>query len=282
MFFCQTVPSSSTRLACSMESMPAWMAHLMPWVPWAWAAILRPVAWAVSAAIFEFFESCIARRRAYRPAQDPARREDLDHIDAVLDLGADGLAHLLGAVGDREVALVGEHHDAGLRRIVVEVAVAAGDRDAGPGGDDARAGNESCIDAVAEIDREKRQRADVANGGEAGVESLLGVDHPGDGGIEGRVFEVPDGVVAVGAGAQMGVAVDQARKDVGVGEICYLRAWRNCESGGFDRLDALTFDDEHHVGVICPALAVKQFASFDVGGLRGLSEGGEGRQREQA
>ena len=48
--FGEAMPSSSTSEACSMESMPASMAHLMDCVPWAWAAILRPAWCAVSAA----------------------------------------------------------------------------------------------------------------------------------------------------------------------------------------------------------------------------------------
>ena len=87
----------------------------------------------------QFFEAVLRSAGLIAFAQHPARGEDLDHIDAIFHLGADSLAHLLGAVGDPKVTLFREHHDAGLRRIIVQVAVAAGDGYAWPGSDDARA-----------------------------------------------------------------------------------------------------------------------------------------------
>ena len=46
---------------------------------------------------------------------------------------------------------------------------------------------------------------------------FLALTTPVDGGVEGRAFEVPDGIVAVGAGSEMGMAVDEAGKDVRLG-----------------------------------------------------------------
>lgn len=119
-------------------------------------------------------------------AEDATGGKDLDDVDAVLDLGADGLADLIVAVGNGEVALLGEHLHGGLRGVVVEIAVAASDGDAGAGGDDAWAGDEAGVDVAAEIDGEEGGRADVADGGEAGTEGGVGVDDAGDGGVEGR------------------------------------------------------------------------------------------------
>ena len=92
--------------------------------------------------------------------------------------------------------------------------MAAGDGEWWAGGDDARAGDEAFVDGVTEIDGHEGERADVADGGEAGVEGSLGVDDAGVGGGEGGSFEGVDGVVLVGAGAEVGVAVDEAGEDV--------------------------------------------------------------------
>ena len=120
----------------------------------------------------EFFEGVLGGAGLVAFGEDAAGGEDLDDVDAVFDLLADGLADLVGAVGDAEVAVFGEEGDGGFRGVVVEVAVAAGDGEAGAGGDDARAGNEAGVDVLAQVDGEEGERADVADGGEAGVEGL--------------------------------------------------------------------------------------------------------------
>ena len=70
----------------------------------------------------------------------------LDHVDPVLDLRANDVAHLVDAVGDLEVALLGKHRDAHLGRKAVQVAVAAGHRDARPAGHDPRTDQKSLVD----------------------------------------------------------------------------------------------------------------------------------------
>ena len=87
----------------------------------------------------------------------PPDGHDLDDVDAILDLLADGLADLVGAISDAEVAMLGKEGDGGLGRIVVEVAVAAGDGKAGAGGDDARARDLSGVDIFAQIDGSERR-----------------------------------------------------------------------------------------------------------------------------
>ena len=48
-----------------------------------------------------------------------AAGRDLDHVDAVLDVGADHMTELIGAVSDVEVALERVEVDAHVGRIVV-------------------------------------------------------------------------------------------------------------------------------------------------------------------
>ena len=88
----------------------------------------------------KFGERVLRRAGLVALREDAARSEDLDDVDAVLDLLADGLLDLLFAISNLEVTFLGKHCDGGLRRIVVEVTVTAGDGDAGAGGDHARAG----------------------------------------------------------------------------------------------------------------------------------------------
>ena len=77
------------------------------------------------------------------------------------------MADIFGAVGDGEVTLFGEHGDAGLRGVVVEVAVAASDGEWWAGGYDAWAGEEAFVNGVAEVDGHEGERAYVADAGEA-------------------------------------------------------------------------------------------------------------------
>jgi hypothetical protein len=144
------------------------------------------------------------------------------------------VADLFGTVGDGEVALRGEHGHACLRGVVVEVAVAAGDGECGAGGYDAWARDQAFVDGVAEIDGHEGERAYVADAGEARIEGSLGVDDAGVGAGEGGFFEGVDGVVFVGAGSEMGVAVDEAGEDVVVAEIDYFCSCGDGEAGGFD------------------------------------------------
>ena len=93
----------------------------------------------------QLLEGELGRAGRVAAREDAAAGGELDHVDAVLDLGADDVADLVGAVGDPEVALGGNRLDVHVGRVVVQVAVAAGDADAGAGGDDARAGEKPSL-----------------------------------------------------------------------------------------------------------------------------------------
>ena len=125
--------------------------------------------------------------------------------------------------------------------------MAARDGKAGAGGDDARARDVSGVDVLAQIDRRESWRADVADGGKAGIEGQFGVDYAGDGGVEGRVGEGQDFVVAVGAGGEVSMAVDEAGEDIVGREVEDRRTGGRHEACRLDRLDALVGDDERDV-----------------------------------
>ncbi len=138
----------------------------------------------------EFLEGELRRARTVALREHAARGEDLDHVHAVLHLGANDVANLVHAVGDLEITLLGKHHHPGLRREVVQVAVAAGDRNARAAGHDSRADQIAFVDRIAQVDRQKRIGAHVANRGESGFQCLARIDHAGEGVVEGRVLEV--------------------------------------------------------------------------------------------
>ena len=168
---------------------------------------------------FEFFEGVLRGAGTVPFREHTPGGENLDDIDAVFHLSAHDVAKLIDAVGDLKVTFFRKHRDARLRREIVEVAVASGDGDARAAGDDARAGNQAVVDGVAQIDGEKRRGADIANGSESGFESFARVDHGEESVVEGCVLEAIDLVVAIGASAEMRVAIDESGEDGGLGKI---------------------------------------------------------------
>ncbi len=114
------------------------------------------------------------------------------------------MADLVNAIGDLEIAFLGKHHDPGLGREVVQVTVAPGDGNAGTAGHYARAHQITFIDRVAQIHRQKRIRAHVAHRGKTGFQRLARIEDGGKGVVEGRVLEVVDFVVPVGARTKYG------------------------------------------------------------------------------
>ena len=203
---------------------------------------------------------------------------DLDHVDAVLDLRPDDVPHLVGAVGDPVVALLGEHRYAHLRGEVVHVAVAARHRDARPAGDDPGADQETLADRSPQVDGQKRLSPEVADRGEARLDGGLGVLDRGEGTVERGVLEPVDLVVAVGARGDVRVAVDQAGQDPDARQVDDIGAVGDRDfRGRAHALDPLALDQDHLIGAERIAGAVEQAAGLDDrrcrGGGRGLGPG---------
>ena len=109
----------------------------------------------------------------------------------------------------------------------------------------------------------------VKPGEQRGAGILLGVEGLG----VGRAAERVDRVVAIGARAQVGVAVDQAGEHGGFGEVDDLGACGNLRGvRGLHRLDALALDDDDHVLADVVAGGVEEAAGANVSddGLRRL------------
>ena len=96
-------------------------------------------------------------RRAF--AEDPARREDLDHLGARGDLLAHRLSDLIWAVGDAA--------DLGP--------VPAGRGHAASRGDDAWSFHDPALDRARDVDDHRAVRSEVPNGGDAGAQRRAGV-----------------------------------------------------------------------------------------------------------
>src|SRR5215472_17349584 len=218
---------------------------------------------------FQFFGRELRRSWVVAFGQNAAGGKDLDHVHPVLHLGADDVANLVHAIGNLEVSFLGEHADACLRREIVQVAVTAGDGDARTAGNDSGSWNQPFVDRVAQIDGQKRQRAYIAHRRKAGFKGLARIDYSCKGALEGRVFEVVDLIVTIGARAQVRVAINQPGQHRGVGEIDHRRAGRDREgiSGGH----ALNAFVHHLYDNVLPNIvrgAVKQAPGANVGGLR--------------
>jgi hypothetical protein len=63
----------------------------------------------------DLLDAVLRRARVVAERQDSAGSDHLDDVHAVLELRPHGVADLIHAVGDREVALRGEHVDVRLR-----------------------------------------------------------------------------------------------------------------------------------------------------------------------
>ena len=90
---------------------------------------------------------------------DAPRGVDLDQIDAVLQLRTGDLPHLVSAIGDLEIALIGKHRDANLWREPVQIAVATSHRNSRPAGHHARPDEKAIVDGVPQIHRQEGARS---------------------------------------------------------------------------------------------------------------------------
>ena len=150
--------------------------------------------------------------------------------------------------------------------------MSACDRDSRSARYHSRPRNVSGVNRVAQVHCHKRPRAHIAHRRETGHEGYLGVLLGGEGLRVRSALERIDRVVLVRAGAQVGVAIDQAGEYCGLRQINHIRAGRNLSLPRWlHQLDALAFDHDHNVLAIIVASGIEQFASLDVGnGGRGL------------
>src|SRR5580693_1445294 len=177
----------------------------------------------------EFFGSELLRLRIAAVSEDGAAGENLDMVGAVVRKLADALADFPRAVG---LAVAKIPRKSNVGREAGHGAGATGDGDVGSGDEHARAGDVAFGDGVAESDvGECAIDADVANGGEAGVERHAGVWDGFERHFGGGVFELIDGIdiALLRAVGKVGVAVDEAGEDGGVREIDRLGAGGDLE-----------------------------------------------------
>src|SRR5262249_55147571 len=197
---------------------------------------------------FQFLRGKLRRARTVTLGEHSARSQYLDYVDSVFHLRAHHVPDLVNAVSNLKIALLGKHRHARLRGIIVQVAVTAGDGNAGTAGHDPRTGNQSFVDRISQIDGKERLGADVAHAGKAGVQGLARVHHRGKRRLKRRVLEAIDFVVAVGARTQVGVTVDQPGKNRGAREIDHgCGGWNGHTRGRTHGLDPVARHHDHHV-----------------------------------
>ena len=151
-----------------MESMPARIESLILFVAVRVRGDLASRFVGLVGGDLQLFEGKLLGAGTVSFGEHAAGAKNLDHVDAVLHLRAHDVTHLIRTVGNLVVALRREERDAGLGRVVIQVAVAARDRNSRPAGHHARTDDVSLVDVVAQINSHERTRADVAHGREAG------------------------------------------------------------------------------------------------------------------
>ena len=162
--------------ACSMQSMPASIAALIPWSPCACAATRMPAPMGFVDDRPQLLVGVVLRTRGAGERHHAARRAHLDLRGAVLDLVAHRPADLADPVGDPLFDGQGEHSRCeALEHGRIEVSTAG--RDGVPGGEDPGPGDPSGVDRLHERDVEEQaaglhEQPEVAHGGEAGEQRL--------------------------------------------------------------------------------------------------------------
>ena len=84
-----------------------------------------------------------------------------------------------------------------------------------------------------------------------------------------------DGIVPIGASSEVGVAIDETRKDEVAGEIDDESACRNGEGCVFDGADAIALKDQEDVRPIVAGVAVKEITGLHIGDSGGCGEAAE-------
>ncbi|OIQ63318.1 hypothetical protein GALL_551410 [mine drainage metagenome] len=206
-------------------------------------------------------------------AEHTAGGADLDDLGAVFVQLADHLAALVGAVDHRRPLLVHRGREEG------GVTMAAGRADGVGRRNDARPLDIAGVDRLLQADVVVVVGADIADGGEAGLQGAPGGAHRDIGAViavEGHGLD--DRIAAVELAGDVVVGVDQAGQDGGVGQVDDLGPGRRDEAR-LDAGDAVVMDQDRDLGAGRLADPVDQVAGMDdhiLGkGRRAQAGGGE-------
>src|SRR5581483_11683159 len=152
------MPSSSMRLACSMESMPARIAFLMPLCAVRVRSNLPASHVRLFCRGFQLFKGKLRRSWTVSFGEHAACSQDLDHIHAVFHLRPHDMTNLVNSIGDLEIPLFRKHGNARLRRKIIEITMSSGDGNRWSAGHNTRPRNEAFVNGVAQVHSKKRQR----------------------------------------------------------------------------------------------------------------------------
>jgi hypothetical protein len=175
-----------------------------------------------------------------------ARGHELDEVGAILDLIAHRRAAFRRAVAD---PLDGAGRLDAVRREGGLVGVPARRADGVVGDQHARPFRDPGVDGVAQAERHVVDRADVAHGGEAGLQGPPGVEGGVVGLLGGEAHDVLEEVavpVVRHLHVEVDVGVDEAGQEGRVAEVDHPRAGRRRQVLA-DLGDVIPLDD-HHAG----------------------------------
>ena len=224
--------------------------------------------------------------RTGRPGvrHDAARRADLDHLRAVLDLVPNRLAHLAHTVGD--AFLDGQRHDVGRERLEHGgVEVTAGGRDRVTRGNDAGPVDPTEVDRLHQRDVEQQaaglnEQPEVAHGREPGAQRSARVGDGAQGAQRGVVLHRVQRARVVGAAEQqVDLHVHEPGEEGEVAEVEHGRVGRDGARGDGD--DVLRVDEQLARRHDLAGVDVEQSGTAQQRGrLRGTATGHGGPWRE--
>ena len=209
------------------------------------------------------------------PREHAAGGADLDHPRAVLAQLAHALAALLGAVG---VVLAALRH---RRREVGAVAVAAGGAEGVGGRQDARPRHLALVDGLAKTDVVPRIGAEVADGGEPGLERLRRCWYRQHRPVAVVVLQ-PVVAAVRWVAVDVHVHVDQARQHGHVAEVEAggIGGCVDLPAAGGDGGDAAVSDEQLGVVLDAAAACLEQAVGADDRGTGEGLQAGDERQGE--
>ena len=193
-------------------------------------------------------------------AEHPAGGADLDHFGAVLALFAHLLAQLVRAVAHRRALGL----EAGRQVRLVAMPARRAERVVSV--DDPRPRDPAFLDPLVDPGNVVVPVADIAHGGETGLEHLLGIGDAEHGGEP--VGELEAGIAAVFRPAvQVDMHVDQAGQQGVPGEVDHLRT-RRSHAAALDCSDLAVGDRDQRRRDIFAGLDVEQAVGLHIDGFR--------------
>src|SRR5262245_59768935 len=224
----------------------------------------------------ELLVGVLLRARGSRVRHDPARCAHLDQLRTVLDLVADGLAHLADSVGD--ALFDRQRHDVRRERLEHRrVEVPTGRRDGVPRGDDPRPVDPAEVDGLLQCHVQQQparlhEQAEVPDRREPGAQRPAGVPDGAECPHGGVVLHRVERALAVAAAEEeVHLHVHQPREEREISDVDGHRVVGHGRRRDVD--DPLTVDEEPTGVDDLASVDVEQAGAAEVDGRRRRSRG---------